>query len=137
MHTVVLDNEAIQSLLSPAHPKHRRAVTLIQVVTTRARRSTEGRVVVPTAVRVEAGWDRTTAAAAVVNRLGITDVALAGAEADTAAAIRSAVGVSVADAHIGACARAAAALGPVTILTSDPGDMAVVVGTAKVTIARL
>ena len=54
---VLLDNEAVQALEDPTHPKHRRVVAQAQVVAQRKRRAASIEVVVPTAVRVEAGWD--------------------------------------------------------------------------------
>jgi len=71
---VVLDNEAVQALQNPAHPKHRRVVSLAQVVASRKRRAATVEVAVPTAVRVEAGWDRTSPEWVFPNRLRIADV---------------------------------------------------------------
>src|SRR2546428_508563 len=73
-----------------------------QVVAQRKRRAASIEVVVPTAVRVEAGWDRTASAWAFPNRLRINDMPLDSVHANTAAAIRNPTGVSVADAHLGA-----------------------------------
>jgi hypothetical protein len=56
---VVLDNEAVQALRDPAHPRHRHVISHAQVVTSRKSRAVALELVVPTAVRVEAGWDRT------------------------------------------------------------------------------
>jgi predicted nucleic acid-binding protein len=78
---------------------------------------------VPTAVRVEAGWDRIAPSWAFVNRLRIADVPLDRTHASTAAAISSRTGVSVADAHLGAAMANAAR---VTVVTSDPRDMRIV-----------
>ncbi len=133
--TVMLDNEAVQALLSVSHPKHAEALTSVQVVTHRRRTGRPMRLLVPTAVRVEAGWDRTAPAAAFINRLGILDIPLDGAAADVAAALVATHHVSVADAHVGAALRTTA--GPVTILTSDPGDMRTVAGTKDVVIVTL
>ena len=56
--TVVLDNEAVQALADPAHRKHRRVLAVVEAVAARhLRRSGSVRLVVPTSVRVEAGWD--------------------------------------------------------------------------------
>ena len=82
---------------------------------------------VPSAVRVEAGWDRTAARWAFLNRLRITDVPLDAALANAAAAIHEEAGVSVADAHLGATIRSAADA-DVTVLTSDPADIRKVAG---------
>jgi len=133
--TVVLDNEAVQALLSVRHPKHARTLSSVQVVTDRRRNDRPTRLLVPTAVRVEAGWDRTAPAAAFINRLGIVDVPLDRAAADVAAALVATHHVSVADAHVGAALRTVA--GPVTVVTSDPGDMRTVAGTADVVIVTL
>ena len=55
-HLVVLDCEAVQALRDPGHPRHRRVVSQAQVVANRKRRAVAIQMVVPTAVRVEAGW---------------------------------------------------------------------------------
>jgi predicted nucleic acid-binding protein len=129
---VVLDNEAVQALQDPAHPKHRQVVSHAQVVAIRKRRAAAIAVIVPTAVRVEAGWDRTSPAWAFPNRLRIADDALTAAQASAAAAIRSRTGVSVADAHLGAVIQSAPAA-QITVVTSDPGDMRQVAGDSSIT----
>jgi hypothetical protein len=78
---VMLDNEAMQALRDPAHPKHRHVVSHAQAVASRKRRAAAIEVVVPTAVRVEAGWDRTSPAWAFPNHLRIADVPLDAANA--------------------------------------------------------
>jgi predicted nucleic acid-binding protein len=133
---VILDNEAVQALQDPAHPKHRHAVSHVQVIASRKRRAIALEVVVPTAVRVEAGWDRTSPAWVFPNRLRITDIPLASAQASTAAAIRSQTGVSVADAHLGAVIRSAQA-DQITVVTSDPRDMHLVAGDKDITVATI
>src|SRR6266581_9245682 len=72
-HLVVLDCEAVQALREPGHSKHRRVVSHAQVVASRKRRAVAIQQVVPTAVRVEAGWDRTSPAWVLPNRLRIAD----------------------------------------------------------------
>src|ERR1039458_8997981 len=99
---VVLDNEAVQALQDSAHPKHRQVVSQAPVVASRKHRAAAIEIVVPTAVRVEAGWDRTSPAWAFPNCLRIAHLPLDAANASTAAAIRSRTGVSVGDAHLGA-----------------------------------
>ena len=136
MRLIVLDNEACQALADPAHRKHRRVVSLAQVVAGRKARAAAVEVVVPTAVRAEAGWDRTSAAWAFPNRLRIADVPLDSAKANIAAAIRSRTRVSVADAHLGAVIQATPA-GEITVVTSDPGDMQRVAGDRGVTIVAI
>ena len=136
MRLIVLDNEACQALADPAHRKHQKVVSLAQVVAGRKQRAAAIEVVVPTAVRVEAGWDRTSAAWAFPNRLRIADIPLDSANANIAAAIRGRAGVSVTDAHLGAVMRTAPA-GDVTVVTSDPGDMRRVAGDRVVSIAAI
>ncbi len=113
-HLVVLDCEAVQALRDPGHPKHRRVVSQAQVVASRKRRAAAIQLAVPTAVRVEAGWDRTSPAWAFPNRLRITDSPLDAASANTAAGIRDRTGVSVADSHMGTVIQSAPRPGHVT-----------------------
>ena len=91
-------------------------------------------MVVPTAVRVEAGWDRTSPAWVFPNRLRIADSLLDTVSANTAAGIRDRIGVSVADSHIGAVIQSAST-GQITVVTSDPGDMRLVAGDKNITVA--
>lgn len=133
---VVLDNEAVQALKDPAHSKHRRVVSQVQVVTSRKRRAAAIEIAVPTAVRVEAGWERTSPAWAFPNRLRIADVPLDTAHADVAAAIRDRTGISVTDAHIGAVVSSSLAA-QVTVVTSDPADMRVAAGDRPVTVVAI
>jgi hypothetical protein len=133
---VLLDNEAIQALRDPVHRKHRRVLDEVRIVAVRAARTVSISVAVPTVVRVEAGWDRTAAAWAFVNRLGIVDLPLGPDQADTAAGIRKRTGVSVADAHLGAAIQVVAA-DQVTVITSDPGDMRKVAEGRQVNIVTL
>jgi predicted nucleic acid-binding protein len=111
-------------------------VSQAQVVASRKHRAAAIEIVVPTAVRVEAGWDRTSPAWAFPNRLRIADIPLDAANASTAAAIRSRTGVSVADAHLGAVIQSAPA-GQITVVTSDPGDMRLVAGDRDITVAAI
>lgn len=135
--TVILDNEPVQALLSVAHGKHRKALAQVQVVATRKKKGVAMKVVVPTAVRAEAGWDRTAPAAAFINLLGILDVPLDRTSADIAASLAATHDVSVADAHVGATIGLLAGAGPITVLTSDPHDMRTVSGAADVVIVTL
>jgi len=57
-HLVLLDNEAVQALGDPTHPKHPHVVSHVQVVAGRKRRAMPITIAVPTAIRVEAGWNR-------------------------------------------------------------------------------
>jgi hypothetical protein len=121
-HLIVLDNEAVQALSDPVHKKHVRVMSQVQVLVDRKSRGLSTTVVVPTTVRVEAGWDRTVPVWAFLNGLRIGDITLDGSSANVAASIRQDVRVSVADAHIGAVIQAATA-SKVTVITSDPGDI--------------
>ena len=135
-HLIILDNEAVRALASPAHRKHRQALAYVQVIAGRKQRAASIQAAVPTTVRVEAGWDRTSPAWALLNRLRITDSPLDSPTASSAAAIRSQTGVSVADAHIGAVIAAVSAT-RVTVVTSDPGDVRRIAGDKTVTIATI
>lgn len=118
----VLDNEAVQALADPRHRKHRRVLARVEAVAARnLRRAGLARLVVPTAVRVEAGWDRRAADSAALNRLRVEDTTLDAAAADRAAQVRRALWVSVADAHLAATLQATA--GPHAVLTSDVDDV--------------
>lgn len=131
----MLDNEAVQALATTTHSKHRRVLAHLEGVVSRRRRGRAVVAVVPSAVRVEAGWDRT-AAAALLNRLQIRDHVLDGPAANVAARIvSSGVASSVADAHVGATVRDIG--GDVVVLTSDPDDMAAVSGPAPVRIVTI
>jgi hypothetical protein len=133
---VILDNEAVQALRDPAHPKHRRVVSHVQVIAIRKCQASAIEMGVPTTVRVEAGWDRTSPAWAFPNRLRIADIPLDAAAANHAAVIRARSGVSVADAHLGTALWSALA-DHVTVITSDPRDMRHVARDADVTIVAI
>jgi hypothetical protein len=102
----------------------------------RKRRAAAITIVVPAAVRVEAGWDRTSPQSAFLNRLRIADVPLDVAHANAAAAIHGQTQVSVANAHIGATVRSAPNA-DITVLTSDPSDIRRVAGDHPVTVVVL
>ena len=133
---VLLDNEAVQALEDPTHPKHRRVVAQAQVVAQRKRRAASIEVIVPTAVRVEAGWDRTASAWAFPNRLRINDMPLDSVHANTAAAILNRTGVSVADAHLGAVIQSSPA-DRITVVTSDPDDIHLVAGHRQIVVVSI
>jgi predicted nucleic acid-binding protein len=120
--TIVLDNEAVQALADPDHGKHRRVLAAIEAAASRnLRRAGSVSLVVPTAVQVEAGWDRKQPRAAALNRLRAERPALAGDIADNAAEVASTTGVSVADAHL--VATLASTPGPHAVITSDEPDV--------------
>jgi hypothetical protein len=122
MSRVVLDNEAVGALRDVHHSKHRKVVSHLEAVVGRRRRGDLAAVVVPCAVRVEAGWDRRAPGSAAINRYRVVDVPLDTPLADLAAQIVERDRVSVADAHVGASVRYAAQEQAV-VLTSDPDDM--------------
>lgn len=134
--TVVLDNEAVQALARVTHPKHRRVLAFIDELNRRdQRRGRRTSVVVPVAVRVEAGWDRTAPGASLLNRLTrARDVVLDGPAADRSAQLRREAAVSVVDATVGHAAEAVGS--PAVILTSDAADLrrlaAFVAGTPRI-----
>lgn len=125
-------------MLDPDHRKHRRVLAAVEAVTARSlRRAGSARLVVPTAVRVEAGWDRRAPGAAGINQLRADDALLDGPAADHAAGVRRTLGVSVADAHLAAVIASTA--GPVAVLTSDVADIRRIAGylDADVTVVAL
>ena len=121
--TIVLDNEAVHALLDPTHRKHRTVLAHLEVRNQRQRgRRKNIRVLVPVAVRVEAGWDRTAATAADINRISAAvDVDLRSKGADRAVQLRQTAEVSVVGATVGQAAESATQ--PAVILTSDIDDM--------------
>ncbi len=135
--TVVLDNEAVQALLTASHPKHRKVLAHMQVVAMRKSKAASIITVAPTAVRVEAGCDRSAPTANLFNNLRIVDAALGTIEANSAVRIRAETGVSVADSHVGATIRSMASEGRVTVISSDPDDMVAVAGSVQVTMVAL
>lgn len=121
--TVILDNEAVQALSDPADRKHQWVISSVLLAVERNRQHTASvRLIVPTAVRVESAWDRRTRSAAAINRLRFEDAVLDSRAADRAAAVRSALEVSVADAHLAAVL--GDTTGPHAVVTSDRKDLA-------------
>jgi hypothetical protein len=122
VRAVILDNEAGQALSDPDHAKHRVLVAHLAGSVTRRRTGSIVRTIVPTAVRVEAGWDRSAGSAAAINRFRVVDAVLDTTTANVGAQIVAQTGVSVADAHVGGTVRSLVAE-DVVVLTSDPEDM--------------
>lgn len=136
MRALLLDHEAVQALRDEHHPKHRQVLAHLTGIAGRRRRGREVSAVVPTSVRVEAGWDRTQPEAAAINRLRVVDHTLDAASADVATAIAEELAVSVADAHVGAVIRSLPH-DEVVVLTSDPDDIARVAGDRPVRPIRI
>lgn len=135
MRAVVLDNEAVQALRDDRDPTHRQVLAHLAGIVERRRRGRQVSAIVPTSVRVEAGWDRTQPAA--INRLRVVDHVLDAATGNVAAAIVDELaGVSVADAHLGAAIRSLPH-DEVVVLTSDPGDITRVAGDRPVRTVRI
>ncbi|MBA3742325.1 hypothetical protein [Sporichthya sp.] len=134
---VLLDNEAVQALMALDHPRHRRALAFLEVVAGRRKKAVPLEVVVPTAVRVESGWDRREPRSALINRLRIRDAELGGSAADEAATLVETYGMSVADAHLGAVIADRHEGAAITVITSGPGEVAAVAGSAAVIVVRL
>lgn len=124
MRAIILDNEAVRALTGsyPDHAKHRAVVAHLAGAVARRRRGAMVNAVVPTAVRVEAGWDRSATSAAAINRFRVVDGVLDTTAANVGAEIVKRNGVSVADAHVGAVVRSLIGA-DVVVLTSDPEDM--------------
>jgi hypothetical protein len=129
--TLVLDNEAIQALLTTGHPKRRKLMGHLEVVAKH-----RARVLVPVAVRVEAGWDRRSPQAAGANRMPVVDWPLTTGGANVAAELAAELaGLSVADASIGAVLEEVTESElPVTVLTSDQSDMQRIAGYLNVAV---
>lgn len=123
---LVLDNAAVVALLS-TRPRDPARAAVVEALA-----AANGRRVVPTAVRVEAGWDRTDPRAADGNRLlgAGTDVVLDRAAADRGVQLRRAVATaSVVDVSVAVAAERAGGDGAVVeILTSDVGDFRALAG---------
>lgn len=118
----MLDNEAVAAAQSVHHAKHRQVLAHLAAVVARRRRGADVRGLVPTAVRVEAGWDRTQPTSAAINRFRVDDRPLDSSAANAAAALVAGLAVSVADAHIGAVVQSMSGVDFV-VLTSDPRDV--------------
>lgn len=98
-HLIILDSQAVTSLADPSHRRHRRVVAMSQAIAGRKRHAAAVEVVVPTSVRVEAGWDRGSVAWVFPHQLCITDFPIDNARANAATAISHHPGISVTDAQ--------------------------------------
>lgn len=119
---VLLDTEMVHALGAVRSKKHRRAVALAHVDNDLRTRRTM--LVVPSTVRVEAGWDRTSPRWAAANRLGVVDHHLDRQSTDAAVRLRAQHDVSPADAHIGAPIDARGPDDDIVVITSNPDDIA-------------
>ena len=120
--TAIDDVSASARYLVAQGIEDRRVLATVEVAASRnLRRGGSVSLVVPTAVQVEAGWDRKQPRSAAVNRLRADRPPLAGAVADAAADVVSTLGASVADAHV--AATLASTPGPHAVVTSDERDV--------------
>jgi len=136
VRTIILDNEAVQALSDSTHTKHRTVVAHLAGAVARRRRGTVVDTVVPTTVRVEAGWDRSAPSAAAITRFRLRDHVLDATAANVAASIQSRCGLGPAGAHIGATVQSVSS-GDVVVLTTDPSDIAVVCTPSTPQIVRI
>jgi hypothetical protein len=88
--TIILDSEAVNVLSDVDHRKHRALLPYLEGAAQRRACNPSHRVLVPVAVRIEAGWDRTYPKAAIVNRVsGARHIALSGEAANRAEQLRA------------------------------------------------
>lgn len=129
---LVLDNAAVTALLSRKKRDPKRAGVVEAIA------AANGRRLVPTATRGEAGWDRTRPQAADANRLlgADTDSLLDGVAANRIVQLRGAVPrASVVDGAVAVAAEVAGASGGIVeILTSDRKDFRALAGQLSVTV---
>ena len=138
MTVVILDNEAVQAILQPHHPKFRSVAARVEAARWRSANHTQVSLHVPATVQVEAGWDRTSPRAARLNRYPITINPLDASTADAAARIVAEYSVTPANAHIGVlCQKHATGNIRVIVLTSDPEDIVRVTDPAPVIALRI
>ena len=138
MTAVILDNEAVQAILRPSHPKFRSVAARIEAARWRAPSRIRLSLHVPTTVQVEAGWDRTSASAARLNRYPIRFDELDRENANEAARVVTEAHVSPADAHLGVlCQRLTSTGERVIVLTSDPNDIIRASQPASITALRI
>ena len=138
MTAVILDNEAVQAILRPSHPKFRSVASRLEAARWRSPNLTRVTLHVPTTVQVEAGWDRTSASAARLNRYPIRLDALDRENANEAARVVMEARVSPADAHLGVLCQRLTSIGErVIVLTSDPDDILRASQPASITALRI
>lgn len=138
MTVVILDNEAVQAILQPHHPKFRAVASRLEAARWRSANHTRVTLHVPATVQVEAGWDRTSPGSVQINRYPVTISALDSPSADAAARIVAEHSVTPADAHIGVlCQKYATQHTRVIVLTSDPEDILRVADPAPVIALRI
>lgn len=117
VRSLVLDNEGVSALLGRSGSAKR--ATVLEAIM-----AANGRVLVPSAVRVEARWSRRDPSAATANQLVPDEDPLDRAGADRASELRDVVKVaSVVDATVAVAAERSPSADVVEILTSDTGDL--------------
>ena len=139
---LVLDAQGVTALADPHHARHAELRALLQAARDKRRKraAKDGYpTLVPTSVRIEAGWDRSAQAWSAMNALRVEDVVLDGGIANRAATLRSAVDsgrrkrmLSTADAHLGAILQD----GDI-VATSDPGDVEAMASHRNISVATV
>ena len=139
---LVLDAQGVAVLADPHHARHAELRAILQAARDKRRKraAKDGYpTLVPTSVRIEAGWDRSAQAWSAMNALRVEDVVLDGGIANRAATPRSAVGsgrrkrmISTADAHLGAILQD----GDI-VATSDPGDVEAMASHRNISVATV
>lgn len=120
---LVLDNEALQALADPRHPKHRIMLEKIAAVKYESLRGSSVRVVTPTAVRVEALISRQTPGAAAPGRFNVQDIALDSTRTDRCVTLAAAAAATAVDATVAEAAESEARTRRVSVYTSDVADL--------------
>jgi hypothetical protein len=132
---LVLDNEALQVLAHPHHPKHSDLLAFVEAEQRAARRTRrEPRLRTSSVARVEAGLDRTSPASAAFNRFRVGDIPVTAERADRATRLNADVGASAVDACV---AELAESLGETTVITSDVPDLSRLLADTRVVVHRL
>lgn len=118
VRNLVLDNEGVSALLGRSGSA--KGATVLEAVM-----AANGRVLVPSAVRVEALWSRRDPVAAPANQLVPDEDPLDRAGADRGSELRRSIGTaSVVDAAVAVAAERSPPADIVEILTSDTADLA-------------
>ena len=127
----VLDNEAAQAVADLNHPKHRRLADVLN-----AADLDRVRLVVPTAVRIEARVSPGPRKGTGLGRFRVDDIPLDSRCADRAIALADGLSASAVDATVVQCAEEFAVAGArVTVYTSDVRDIEALCGRATGRIA--
>ena len=133
---ILLDNEAVQALIDTRHTKHADALAFVEADLVGKQAKGAISLHIPTAVRVEAEWDRTSRSVH-VPRVRFHDMPLGAGTANVAARVKTGNTVSVADAHLGAEIANAATDQRICVITSDHTDPAAMAASVNRPDARM